>query len=420
MFFAKTYAAVCGLATLSSAHMIMSSPKPFGGVGQAPLLEDGSNFPCQMTAGGSYQSQGSTTMAKGSPQELAFIGQAVHGGGSCQVSITYDTAPTKNSVWKVIHSIQGGCPAKNQQGNMGNSASAADPFTYQFQIPDDVPTGNATIAWTWLNRIGNREYYMNCAPISITGSSGDKANFDALPDMLVANIPAITSCTTKDLEGKDYKYPNPGNSVDNFNMTDLVSLNGDCGKVATGGSGSGSGSGSQPSSSAAPVQAPTTSAVKGSATLPGGVFITVPAGNGGASSPAAQPTQAQGSSQAVQPTQAAPTTQVVPTTFASVAKTSTAAASATTTASPAGSTGSSGSGSTSGSASGAQTAGSACSPEGLWNCVGGTSFQQCGSGLWSPVMALAAGMKCTPGQSTVLEMQAINGKLRRRLTRFSS
>jgi len=421
MFFAKTYAAACGLATLSSAHMIMSSPKPFGGVGQAPLLEDGSNFPCQMTAGGSYQSQGSTTMAKGSPQELAFIGQAVHGGGSCQVSITYDTAPTKNSVWKVIHSIQGGCPAKNQQGNMGNSASAADPFTYQFQIPDDVPTGNATIAWTWLNRIGNREYYMNCAPISITGSSGDKANFDALPDMLVANIPAITSCTTSGLDNMDYKYPNPGNSVDNFNMTELVSLKGDCGKVATGGSGSGSssGSGSQPSSSAAPVQAPTTSAVKGSATLPGGVFITVPAGNGGASSPAAQPTQAQGSSQAVQPTQAAPTTQVVPTTFASVAKT-TAAASATTTASPAGSTGSPGSGSTSGSASGAQTAGSACSPEGLWNCVGGTSFQQCGSGLWSPVMALAAGMKCTPGQSTVLEMQAINGKLRRRLTRFSS
>jgi hypothetical protein len=441
MFFAKTYAAVCGLATLTSAHMIMSSPKPFAGVQQSPLSEDGSNFPCQMTAGGSYQSQGSTTMAKGAPQELAFIGQAVHGGGSCQVSITYDTAPNKNSVWKVIKSIQGGCPAKNQEGNMGGSATAADPFTYQFQIPDDVPTGNATIAWTWLNRIGNREYYMNCAPISITGGSGDKANFDALPDMLVANIPAITSCTTKDLDGKDYRYPNPGNSVDNFNMTPLVDLKGDCGKVATGGSGSGSGP-SKPSS-AAPVEAPTTSPTKPSPTVPGGVFITepngngaassqtakpslpgivfvtVPTGNGAATSQAAQPTQAQGSTPAVQPTQAAPTT------FASVAKTSAkgtsttaAAAAPTATASPAGGSGSAG-GSTTGSGS-AETPGSVCSPEGLWNCVGGTSFQQCGSGFWSPVMALAAGMECTPGKSTVFAMKAINFKARRRLTRFSS
>ncbi|KAH8908322.1 hypothetical protein BR93DRAFT_476887 [Coniochaeta sp. PMI_546] len=414
MFFAKTYAAACGLATLSSAHMIMSSPKPFAGVQQSPLSTDGSNFPCQMTAGGSYQSQGSTTMAKGSPQELAFIGQAVHGGGSCQVSITYDTAPTKDSVWKVIHSIQGGCPAKNQAGNMGSSASAADPFTYQFQIPDDVPTGNATIAWTWLNRIGNREYYMNCAPISITGSSGDKSNFDALPDMLVANIPAITTCTTEGLEGSDYKYPNPGSSVDNFNMVPLVDLNGDCGKAATGSSGSTVSSGSsQSTASAAPAQASTTSAASGSASLPGGVFITVPAGGASSSAEAVQATQAPSSSQAVQAT--------TPTTFASVAKTSPVGTSTATASASSGSTGSSGtSGATTGSSSGAQTAGSACSPEGLWNCVGGSSFQQCGSGIWSPVMALAAGMECTPGQAPTLSMKAINGKMRRRLTRFSS
>lgn len=411
MFFAKTCAAICGLAGLSSAHMILASPKPFGGVSQSPLLEDGSNFPCQMTAGGSYQSAGSTSMAKGSPQELAFIGQAVHGGGSCQVSITYDTAPTKNSVWKVIKSIQGGCPAKNQEGNMGNSASAADPFTYQFQIPNDIPTGNATIAWTWLNRIGNREYYMNCAPISITGGSGDQSAFDALPDMLVANIPAITSCTTKDLDGKDYRYPNPGKDVDNFNMVPLVDLNGDCGAKVAGGSGSSGGSGSPTSTSVAQAQ-PTSTSIANAAptqTLPGGVFVTVPIGGGATSS-----------SQAAQPTQEAPTTT------ASVEKTSpttTAAAASTTSSASSGSTGGSGSGSsgtTTGSSAGAMAAGSACSPEGLWNCIGGTSFQQCGSGIWSPVMALAAGMSCTPGQSATLNMKAINGKMRRRLTRFQS
>ena len=316
---------------------------------------------------------------------------------------TYDTAPTKDSVWKVIHSIQGGCPAKNQAGNMGDSASAVDPFTYQFQIPDDVPTGNATIAWTWLNRIGNREYYMNCAPISITGESGDESSFDALPDMIVANIPAITSCSTTNLDGKDYRFPNPGASVDNFNMTELVDLNGDCGAKVAGGSGSSGGAGT---TSAAPVQAPTTSASAAAPTLPGGVFITVPVG--GASSSAA----------AAQPTQATPATQATPTTLASVSKAPTTAAAASPTATTSsGSTGSSGSGS---STSGAQTAGAACSPEGLWNCVGGTSYQQCGSGFWSPVMQLAAGMECTPGQSSTLSMKAINGKLRSRLARFQS
>jgi len=35
-------------------------------------------------------------------------------------------------------------------------------------------------------------------------------------------------------------------------------------------------------------------------------------------------------------------------------------------------------------------------------------------------MQLAAGMECTPGQSSTLSMKAINGKLRSRLARFQS
>lgn len=414
MFFSKTYAAICGFATLSSAHMIMSSPKPFGTPGQAPLLEDGSNFPCQVP---DYDSTSASVMPKGSQQELAFIGQAVHGGGSCQISITYDTHPTKDSVWKVIHSIQGGCPAKNEAGNMGNSASAADPYTYSFTIPEDIPTGKATLAWTWLNRIGNREFYMNCAPVSITGGDGDKANFEALPDMLVANIAAITECSTTGLDNFDYAFPNPGSSVDNFNMTVLKPLPDVCGKkVSGGGSGSGS-STSAPVASVAPTSTSTANAGVPPTTLAGGVFITVKPSSAASSVAAAQPT-----------TEAAPTTTAVqvpptvateaPATTASVAATTlaTSAAPAATTTASSGSSGSSGS--SSGSTSGAMTAGSACSTEGQWNCVDGTSFQRCASGTWSAVMALASGMSCTPGQSATLNMKATNGKMRRRLTRF--
>jgi len=32
--------------------------------------------------------------------------------------------------------------------------------TYSFTIPTSLPTGTATIAWTWFNKVGNREMYM--------------------------------------------------------------------------------------------------------------------------------------------------------------------------------------------------------------------------------------------------------------------
>ena len=230
MFSQKTLIAVCGLATAVSGHMLMGSPKAFSSPAahNGPLAPDGSDFPCQMTAGGSYAGT-VTQMALGSKQPLTFIGQATHGGGSCQVSITYDTEPNANSVWKVVHSIEGGCPAQNTAGNMGSDASAVDPFTYTFPIPDNIPTGNATVAWTWLNKIGNREFYMNCGAIELTGTSGDQSNFDALPDMLVANI--NNGCTTE--EGFDYTYPNPGDSVEKLGSGPFTTPQGSCGATGS-------------------------------------------------------------------------------------------------------------------------------------------------------------------------------------------
>lgn len=393
MFFQKTYAAAVGFAAVSNAHIYLASPKPFEGTISSPLDESGSNFPCQGLSPGA-----ATSMSLGSTQKLAFIGSAVHGGGSCQVSITYDTNPTKDSVWKVLHSIEGGCPVAGQAGNMGDNAAAVIPPTYSYQIPSDIPGGNATIAWTWLNRIGNREFYMNCAAVNLEGGGGDKSSLDSLPDMVVANIPSINSCSTTGLDGKDYLYPNPGSSVEKhpFQDGDLVELNGDCGAAASGGSSSGDGSssggsssGSGSSSSDAPA---TTSQAAASTGLPGGVFITAPAGGSDSSSSAPTPTAV------VESPSATPTSAPAP--------------SATS-----GSDGSSGgSDGSSSSGAGAQAAGSACSPEGLWNCVDGSSYQQCGSGTWSPVMALATGTKCTGGQGPNINIFAANGKKARRVS----
>ncbi|KAK1539466.1 uncharacterized protein CCOS01_00780 [Colletotrichum costaricense] len=393
-----------GLATLASAHMKMSSPVPYdaANLNNSPLEANGADFPCKAS---SYNAAGASNVyAQGAKGDLAFIGSAVHGGGSCQVSITYDAKPDKNSVWKVIKSIEGGCPAKNVDGNIGDNANQVNKDTYDFTIPDDMPAGNGTIAWTWFNRIGNREMYMNCGPVTITGSAGSQEAYQALPDMFTANI---GNCQT--VEGTDVQFPNPGTSVDKFgDANNLKAPPSACG----GGSGGGSTGSPAPSSTAgnggaAPTAAPTSapasskpSASKptGNASLPGGVFITVPANGGASASPTASASASATKAPAVTPS---------------------ATPSAAPSAAP-----SSGTGSGNGTTAGAQTVGAACTDEGAWNCVGGSSFQRCASGTWSSVQALAGGTSCTAGISSELSMVVTrNGRkraLRQRSLRFRS
>ncbi|KAI8191504.1 hypothetical protein K4K51_011821 [Colletotrichum sp. SAR 10_75] len=394
-----------GLATLASAHMKMSSPVPYGAssLDNGPLDASGKDFPCKQRAT-VYDAEGASNVyAQGAGGKLAFIGSAVHGGGSCQVSITYDAKPDKNSVWKVIKSIEGGCPAKNAAGNLGDNANQQNQDTYDFTIPTDMPAGNGTIAWTWFNKIGNREMYMNCGPVTITGSAGSQSAYEALPDMFTANIG--NDCAT--LESKDVQFPNPGTSVDKFGDAQLLSP--PDGKGCQAGSGGGSGGGSTgspaPTSTAGngggvqPTTAPTTAPAvsqpaassKPSASIPGGVFITVP--NGSGSTPTASAT-------------------------ASVSKAP--AATAAPSAAPSSGTGSgSGSGNGTETGAGAQTVGAACTDEGAWNCIGGTSYQRCASGAWSAVQQLASGTSCTAGMGSSINM-VVTRNGRKRALRFRS
>ncbi|RYO79839.1 hypothetical protein DL766_003926 [Monosporascus sp. MC13-8B] len=359
MYFTKTLAAA-GLLAVANAHMLMKNPVPFPSQnlgGNGPLADDGSNFPCKYTGPETYANGEANVYPQGSKQKLQTIGQAVHGGGSCQISITYDTAPTKNSVWKVIHSIEGGCPARNAAGNAGDNADAIAPDEYEFTIPDNLPTGKGVIAWTWINRIGNREFYMNCGAVEITGNGGDQAAYDALPDMTVINIMSIGP---KPVDGTDLKFAYPGKSLeDNLGAWGVSEQQGGPGAEA-------------PDS---PPAASSTAAATPSATLPGGVFITAEP-----STTATAPTSA--------PVVEAPTTVV-----------SSPAAAPTNGA---------GNGAGNGGAAGVLTG--ACSPEGTFNCIDGTSFQQCGSGVWSVATLMAPGTQCTPGQSTSMSVVAAGKK----------
>ncbi|KAL2207712.1 hypothetical protein CC79DRAFT_1272135 [Sarocladium strictum] len=384
---------VAGLATVASAHIKMAEPVPYGAanLNNSPLLADGSDFPCKQRDGVYDAAGASNVFAQGSSQQLKFIGSAVHGGGSCQVSITTDAKPDANSVWKVIKSIEGGCPAKDTEGNLPDNANGEVPYSYGYTIPAELAAGNYTIAWTWQNKIGNRELYMNCGPLQVTGDKADDGLLDSLPDMFVANIG--NGCETE--HGTDVEYPNPGKDVDRFNGA-TSAFKGPVGSCAapTGGSGGGNGGGNSPapttteaaSEPSAPAQQPS---------VPGGVFITAP--DNGAPAPTEAPATPE-------PTPEEPVDKPVVTNPELPVDEPVEEPGSTE---PAPETPGNGSGN---APSGGFAIGTACDQEGDWNCVGGSSFQRCASGAWSAVMALAQGVECSGGQSATLNMAAIKGK----------
>ncbi|KAL1956536.1 hypothetical protein VTO42DRAFT_7100 [Malbranchea cinnamomea] len=149
----------------------------------------GSNFPCK----GYHDDrplEPVVTYRAGETANLTLVGSATHNGGSCQISLSYDRGKT----FKVIQSMIGGCPLKSE---------------YDFPIPVSAPNGPAILAWSWYNLIGNREMYMNCAPVAIEGGRNRSAEFNNLPDLFVANVG--NGCKT--VENKHTVFPNPGDNV---------------------------------------------------------------------------------------------------------------------------------------------------------------------------------------------------------------
>ncbi|KAJ5216810.1 hypothetical protein N7468_009818 [Penicillium chermesinum] len=200
------------LSGWARAHMILTSPEPFGRdtLNNSPLAADGSDFPCKLRSGAFELPAEQAMIAVGETYPLILEGSATHGGGSCQISLTTDRIPSKESKWMVIKSFEGGCPA-NVEGNLAGGATAVHPFGLEFAIPRGIDPGNYTLAWTWFNRIGNREMYMNCAPITIIGGStqGLPEELSSFPPMFIANI---NGCITA--EGVDIRFPQPGNTVE--------------------------------------------------------------------------------------------------------------------------------------------------------------------------------------------------------------
>ncbi|KAF2448913.1 lytic polysaccharide monooxygenase [Karstenula rhodostoma CBS 690.94] len=395
MFFQTS--ALIALAASASAHMILNSPIPFAfeneATRQAPL--EPADFPCKQPAG-TYSVTEMNTVAAGGSLDVQLMGGATHGGGSCQFSITTDTKPTKDSQWKVLHSQIHGCQGGPLDNNMSNNASDTNNPKIPVTIPEGLPAGQYTFAWTWLNKLGNREFYMNCAPLTVTSGSSkrDTASADVssilgqLPDMFVANLP-YTECAVA--AGQDFVYPNPGDSVaTGEGATPGTAISGTgCAAVTILGAGAGK-LGSPAEATAAPTNgggifAPGASSAAGTAPASSAPAVTQapvtsqPAASYQASQPAA-------TSVASQPAAAQPSSPSAP---------------------------DSGSETSSGSNNASSGAGAPCDSDGAVVCIGTDSFGLCNFG-YAVAQKLADGMSCSNGQLSRRSIRFPRGTLHNR------
>ncbi|KAJ2237437.1 hypothetical protein H4R99_005410 [Coemansia sp. RSA 1722] len=90
---------------------------------------------------------------------------ATHSGGHCEFSLSYDGG---NS-FVVVHQELRYCFFTGNPNNGGTDSIRS----YTFTLPANLPgTDHAIFAWTWVNAVGNREFYNNCGDIAIKGSAG--------------------------------------------------------------------------------------------------------------------------------------------------------------------------------------------------------------------------------------------------------
>lgn len=123
-------------------------------------------FPCK-----GFPQGPSVTTFNGNKISVTLEGTATHGGGHCQFGISYD-----DSNFLVLRTVLNSC--------------LLDTMTYDFDLPENAPGGKITVFWTWVNRVGNREYYMECTDVTVNNGNPDNLYAELKgTELLVVNLP---------------------------------------------------------------------------------------------------------------------------------------------------------------------------------------------------------------------------------------
>ncbi|RKP36405.1 hypothetical protein BJ085DRAFT_2703, partial [Dimargaris cristalligena] len=150
-----------------SAHMMPETPCPRGSPLEScnypekdyslksPISTDGvPNAPlCHHTT--PYSSPVATYKAGESIPVKFAEGGATHGGGHCEFSLSYDGGETFVAIQTILKTC------------------FTEGLTFSVPIPEDAPSSDKVVfAWSWVNAVGNREFYMTCSDIAIEGKDG--------------------------------------------------------------------------------------------------------------------------------------------------------------------------------------------------------------------------------------------------------
>ncbi|KAK5096153.1 hypothetical protein LTS08_007759 [Lithohypha guttulata] len=392
----KSITAFTALVAAVNAHMFLREPlAATPAPDSSPIASSGADYPCRGVSDVNAGPPNSPVPIGGTFQ-LKLRGSATHGGGSCQVSLAKGWKNiNKDTKFKVIHSIQGGCPASDPLNDNISTDGVKGPknlvgvHEYGVTVPDhpDLPPGEYTMAWTWHNRIGNREMYMNCAQFTIaaggsaaggsaaggnativessSGATGKRASQNPLPDLFKANIG--NGCSVD--HGGDVEYPWPGDSLEIGPKAKLID--------PAGGAACGSTIPAASSPTKTPVVCSTGYDVLNDATVGGGSGTAATSAAGAAGAGVAAGSVAISAAIGLA-TQAASSASAVASAIPTVANGSVPIP-------------------------GKAASGAGACTAGWWSCAEDSgSFQRCVHGAWSVDTPMAAGTKCVPGVSAEL------------------
>ncbi|KAJ2363184.1 hypothetical protein IW150_006804 [Coemansia sp. RSA 2607] len=294
-----------------------------------------------------------TTWTAGQQVSVQFApGGAPHGGGHCQYSLSYDGGNTFVVVYEVLEHCFG---ADNNQRD------------FSFTLPSTLPSSDKVVfAWTWVNAIGNREFYMNCADVAIKGGSGTYTG----KQMTIANHAGYP--TIPEFSG------NYATGLDLYQNTKNITVSGSGSTSGSSGSSSNSGSSGGSSSSASSGGSSNSGSGSGSSSYPASAAPEA--------TPTATYTASISSNGSYTPVSSAYTTSIVPVSTAPALTTVSTYASSE----PAPQGHNAGDGS-----NGSSSSGGSCS-NGAMQCSG-SGYQVCIAGTWSQTYSCGPGTTCCGG-----------------------
>jgi hypothetical protein len=136
-----------------------------------------------------------------------------HYGGSCQIGFSVDNGTT----FRTAVSYEGNCPHRHG----GEDPSGQ---TFNFTVPEDLPTGDVIFAWAWINR--EVEFNMNCAAVSITNGDSGRSSIQVPAPSAYANFveyptSSAIPCTVSPRSARLHRHAVPFNSRPEMFVADV-------------------------------------------------------------------------------------------------------------------------------------------------------------------------------------------------------